>query len=531
MAEVVEEKEDDTVEYSEGILLMIFLLFVANAGGSFLKKKKHKFLQEAGFSTILGLFVGMILWLTNGLNSFDSVVKFNQDFFMIVLLPPIIFDSAYNMDKIYFFKNIGGILLYAILGTFVSAITIALMIYAVGAVGLGYGLTLIECFAFGALISATDPVSVLSIFSEMGADRDLYALVFGESIFNDAVTIVLYRIVLEVGKGGGGPGDLVFAVVNFAVIFFGSFLIGTFCGLLASYFLRKRWVDKIADFENVEVLLVIIIPWVSYLMAEGMELSGIVSILFCGIIMAKYAQENLSEEALKVTHRGFQAMAYTAETLIFVFLGMGVLSFSIRWELIGWTLAIASIIIITFGRACNVYGVTKIVNRYRTRTKVSKKFQFVIWHSGLRGAIAFALAIESYKLFPECAGGNGDIVLGITLIYAVYTILFVASTLNPLLSRLDVLDKGGEEDQFETSSNCGNSLKAKIIQFDTDYMMPFFRKSAHTYQGESLDDSHVESQGDSSPQKSLKRVIETDDDDLEKEYELTERAAIEESKE
>jgi len=480
MAEVVEEKEDDTVEYSEGILLMIFLLFVANAGGSFLKKKKHKFLQEAGFSTILGLFVGMILWLTNGLNSFDSVVKFNQDFFMIVLLPPIIFDSAYNMDKIYFFKNIGGILLYAILGTFVSAITIALMIYAVGAVGLGYGLTLIECFAFGALISATDPVSVLSIFSEMGADRDLYALVFGESIFNDAVTIVLYRTIIGLSKEGGAE-QISLAFLHFFGIFFGSMVVGIFIGLIVALLMKKQYLGTL----QAEVGAMFISPWISYLLAESMEMSGIVSILFCGIVVAKYCRDNLSPEARTASTLGYKSLAHAAETIVFIFLGFSPWIFDVRWGTMGLMLPIWAFLIIKFGRFVNVGGVTLLINKFRNKTKIDKTSQFVIWYSGLRGAIAFALAVNCTKTFSTDDGGNGDMILAMTFLYSAFTILVTGSTLNPVLDKCEVKDDGQEKEPFEfektaEQANICKRLKARAIYVDKHYITPFFSNSARS---------------------------------------------------
>ena len=118
---------------------------------------------------------------------------------MIILLPPIIFESGYNMKKKYFFKNIGTVMLFAFLGTFVAMFSSSTIFYFMGQTSWSYEFTLKESFAFGALISATDPVSVLSIFKEMNADMNLFTIVFGESIFNDAVAIVMYQTVMSVG--------------------------------------------------------------------------------------------------------------------------------------------------------------------------------------------------------------------------------------------------------------------------------------------------------------------------------------------
>ena len=119
--------------------------------------------------------------------------------FLLLLLPPIIFEAGYNMNKKPFFANFGSILAYSFLGTFIAIFTSAVLFWVVGQTDLSPEFTWKDSFAFGSLISATDPVSVLAVFKEMDADVNLYAIVFGESIFNDAIGIVMYETVLKMG--------------------------------------------------------------------------------------------------------------------------------------------------------------------------------------------------------------------------------------------------------------------------------------------------------------------------------------------
>ena len=125
--------------------------------------------------------------------------------FMILLLPPIIFESGYNMSKKPFFKNIGAILLFAFLGTFIAIISSSIMFYLASLTTLTPKFSLQESLAFGSLISSTDPVAVLAIFKEMDADITLYSLIFGESIFNDAIAIVMYNTVSSYKPGEDEP--------------------------------------------------------------------------------------------------------------------------------------------------------------------------------------------------------------------------------------------------------------------------------------------------------------------------------------
>jgi sodium/hydrogen exchanger 8 len=135
--------------------------------------------------------------------------------FFFILLPPIIFESGYNLHKGNFFQNIGSILVFAIFGTVISAFIMGSGIYILGKVivneflisilstlnnfniqnkiHLTYSLNARESFAFGSLVSAVDPVATLAIFNALDIDPVLYMLVFGESILNDAVAIVLTK--------------------------------------------------------------------------------------------------------------------------------------------------------------------------------------------------------------------------------------------------------------------------------------------------------------------------------------------------
>lgn len=136
-------------------------------------------------------------------NDIDLKATFDPEIFFNIILPPIIFYAGYSLKRKYFFRNLGAILTYAIIGTTMSAFFVGAIMY--GCVQLmpeklSSSFTFLDTLYFGALISPTDPLTILAIFHDMHVDVNLYALVFGESVLNDAVAIVLSRLVFQEGK-------------------------------------------------------------------------------------------------------------------------------------------------------------------------------------------------------------------------------------------------------------------------------------------------------------------------------------------
>ncbi|KAL0407159.1 UNVERIFIED_CONTAM: Sodium/hydrogen exchanger 6 [Sesamum latifolium] len=152
-----------------GILLQIMMLVLSFVLGHVLRRHRIYYLPEASASLLIGLIVGGLANISNTENSI-RLLRYIHEF-----LKP-------------FFSNFGAIVTFAIFGTFVASVVTGTLVYLGGVTYLMFKLPFVECLMFGALISATDPVTVLSIFQELGTDVNLYALVFGESVLNDAVS-------------------------------------------------------------------------------------------------------------------------------------------------------------------------------------------------------------------------------------------------------------------------------------------------------------------------------------------------------
>ena len=216
-------------------------------------------------------------------------------------------------------------------------------------------------------------------------------------------------------------------------------------------------------------------PWISYLIADGLELSGIVAFLTHGVFLNIYAAPNISKGSRRVLCIAYETIAYSSETLVFVFLGIGVFAFDHPTDKLGAGSVILAVLNFNIARFFNIMVVSFLVNKTRSKSPISKKKKFVMWISGLRGAMAYALAMESISDF----GDAGKIMLSITLIYSIITILGVGSVLSPILEKCDVMAKDSgpsvqaqeverpqESGNLVRKENCCHKLKKCIQHFD-----------------------------------------------------------------
>ncbi|XP_052783462.1 sodium/hydrogen exchanger 9-like isoform X3 [Mya arenaria] len=366
----------------------------------------------------------------------EKTVTFDPEIFFNVFLPVIIFEAGYSMKRRHFFRNFGAIVMYAFVGTTVSCMVVGGLMFAITRF-LPFEFTVNDCFFFGAIISATDPVTVLAIFNDLNVDVTLYALVFGESVLNDAVAIVLSGSVEAYGKGGGGEGFSVNALFkalgNFLGIFGGAFLIGSVFGMVTALLTKYT---KLRDFPVLETALFFLMSFASFQTSEAAGLTGIVAVLFCGICQAHYTYNNLSEESKQRTKQLFELLNFLAENFVFLYIGVSVFTFeSVAWN--GWFIlgAFASIII---ARAINVYPLSALLNLGR-RNKIPVNLMHMMLFSGLRGAIAYALAIRNTSTEAR------KHMLSATMMIVLVTVILCGGFVTPVLQLLKI--RVGVEDE------------------------------------------------------------------------------------
>lgn len=330
---------------------------------------------EAGMIIIVGMAAGGIVTLFQPQNDdstttvADGLLSFDPQVFFVFLLPPIIFNSGYHLRRELFVRHITPITLLAVVGTTVSALIIAGLLYAFVdySDSSSFNPSWPELVTFGALISATDPVSTLVVFSAQRVDPQLFYLVFGESVLNDAVGIVLFQVCsgfVEKTAGGivWGMSDL---VLSFGLDAVGSPLLGTMWACGAAYLFK---VVDLRQHGLVELTLYILIIYLPFLSAELLHLSGIVAILFTGMAARAYVVPNLSPETAQHAQMVFRLAAHLAETSIFLELGMSAVgglvlssASSSVWQPLFGAFAIAACLIARF---CHVYPIAWAFNKW-----------------------------------------------------------------------------------------------------------------------------------------------------------------------
>ncbi|KAJ3389238.1 Sodium/hydrogen exchanger 8 [Entophlyctis sp. JEL0112] len=452
-------KESEHTLFIRAILMLSLILLSMNINGMLHKIKFH-YLSETAVTIILGV-IAALAWTTISYDSTNADIQLNSDFFYMVLLPPIIFEGGYTLQRVSFFSNILTILSLAFAGALFSTFVCSALMYLFSQ--WVYPWTFIESLVFGSLISSTDPVTVLSLLPS-SVDRRLYMIIFGESALNDAVAIILYRFFTGFADPTAklGIGPFITSVFASAAVFFGSFLVGIFIALVFAK-ITKHF--KIEEGSVYEVTMLILFAYISYLLADVLGLTGIISIFFCGIAMAHYAAGNLSEEARKASKVTLRLFAFVCETFIFLYLGLGLLSFGSKASYDPLMIIFACVaILVSRAHVFIILGLKNLLLKHQTKDglqagtttlPVPMNQQILIWFSGLRGAVAFALGVTFLEqdAFTEEAKAS---IFGTTVMVVVLTVLVIGGLTPYMLVWLGICD--GEHDE-ESAAEQQKDLK------------------------------------------------------------------------
>jgi len=387
------------------ISLFVTLLCACIVLGHMLEE--NRWLSESITAIILGFCTGIVVLVTSK-GASSHVLQFNEELFFIYLLPPIIFNAGFQVKKKQFFRNFVAIMLFGVVGVFISfAIISAGARFMFPKFGLG-NLHLMDYLAIGAIFSATDSVCTLQVLSQDDTPL-LYSLVFGEGVVNDATSVVLFRAVQKLTFDNFTGAEVMKIGGSFLELFFSSTILGIAIGLLSAYIIKTLYFARHST--DREIAIMTLMAYLSYILAELCYLSGILTVFFCGIVMSHYTWHNISESSRVTTKHGFATMSFIAETFIFLYVGMDALDVD-KWRMVqvnageSFGLFMTLIVLILIGRAAFVFPLSVLSNYMRksSNTKIGFRQQIIIWWAGLiRGAVSIALAFNQFT-----KSGTGD---------------------------------------------------------------------------------------------------------------------------
>ena len=462
---------------------LLTLLLVASLGA--VAFKRLHFPYTVGL-TIIGLALGLsaehvpqLEWLND--------LPLSHDLILFIFLPPLIFESALNLDGQLLLRNLTPVMTLAGPGLLLAAAITGTLVTWLTPLNLG------EALLFGTLISATDPVAVIALFKEFGVPKRLMVLVEGESLFNDASAIVVFGVILYVVVSGDIPPEVAdysvlqkivywlgfaigFSIPAFLKTFFGGLVVGAIIGSLAYY-----PITLVRNNQLIQATISLVIAYGVFIVAEhGLHVSGVVAVVAAGSIVAWAFATKLAPEVRHYLGEFWEYAAFLANSLIFLLVGIHTTSFIIdlfsnpermATGLIGiagsLVVAIAAILI---SRATSVFGLTWFVNLFQRSDPVEPSYQIVSYWGGLRGAVGLALALS----LPEDFGTSRDLIIVLTLGVALFTLLVPGTTIGNLIHRLK-LDKPSILDRVsEAEANLFAKSSAQEEVKEMEHLLPFF---------------------------------------------------------
>ncbi|EGG03064.1 uncharacterized protein MELLADRAFT_117394 [Melampsora larici-populina 98AG31] len=428
---------------SRALLLVLVLLILSFWVSYYLKIRRIKTIHETLVALFAGMVIGLIVRLSPG-EVVQNMISFKTTIMLNVLLPPIILASGYDLKEENFFRNFGVILTFAFCGTLISAVVIGALVYVWALLGLeGLSLGIIECLLFGSTLSATDPVTVLAIFNTLKVDPKLYSVIFGESLLNDAVAIVMFETLSHFHGEKISVFSFFHGVGIFLLVFLTSMALGVVFGLSCSLMLKH---SRVSHFPEIESCLVLLIAYTSYFFSNALTMSGIVSLLFCGITLKHYAYHNMSRRTQRTTKYMFTTLSSLCENFIFIYLGLSLFT---QTQLVYKPIfIIVSALAVCVARYCAVFPISKVINVFFRRARghrtdeLPHSYQMMLFWAGLRGAVGVALA----------AGIKGDSAVALrttVLVTVVLTMVVFGGTTSRMIEIVGI--QTGIEDELDTS--------------------------------------------------------------------------------
>ena len=388
--------------------------------------------------TVALVIVGLLLSFVP--NPFDF--NLSSELILALLVPPLIFEATLNIRWENLRRNLPPILLLAVAGTLIGTLIVSSIVMgAQQTLVPELNLPIVAAIAFGALISATDPVAVISLFRDLGVSKRLGILVEGESLFNDGVAIVIFGIALSAGlvlaTGEGEGFNLATGLVDFFRISIGGLVVGIILGYLVSSVILKNVDDNL-----IETATTVALAFGAFILAEQLHVSGVLAVVAAGISVGNIGMQNTSPTTKITLNNFWEFLAFVVNSLVFLLIGLEADITQLQASL---SLILVAVFAVLFSRAVVVYGLTWLYSRFDTRRRIPVNYRHVMFWGGLRGAISLALALSlTGTIFGQEAVAELRVMtFGVVL----FTLLVQGTTLAPLVRRLKLTGTTEQEQE------------------------------------------------------------------------------------
>jgi monovalent cation:H+ antiporter, CPA1 family len=363
-----------------------------------------------------GLFLGIVrIPILSPLQPGHRPDWLTPDVILILFLPALVFEGSVKLDARQLLRNSLPLLLLANVGVLLTALVTGQLVHWL------IGLPLLIAMLFGSIISATDPISVIAIFKNLKVDKRLSLIMEGESLLNDGTAVVLFGILsegviaekLSVLKG----------VEQYFLAVTGGALLGSVLGYLVSR------VTETVDDPQIEITLTTILAYGSYLLAFRLHLSGVIATAFAGIVLGNFGAKRGMSDRTRVAMQSFwEYVSFVMNSLVFLLIGLEI---NVHELLQNWTAVVLALSAVLVGRVLSVYLLIPLSNRFVE--KIPIRWQHVAVWSGLRGALALALALSLSPAFPY-----REQILNLTFGVVLFSILVQGFTIKPFVTILKV---------------------------------------------------------------------------------------------
>ena len=503
-------------------LLAIIILMIYTVAAPIFEKIHFHYMHESGLCMIIGVIVSLIAIFFDPHTNFTKSINFSGDVFFTFVLPPIIFSAGYNLRKASFFKYFIYILSFGVFGTIMSFLWVAPVTLFFNYLNLFYfpmkindeieneinpqnnltninnmiinnfisnitnisenisstnttppysqtsdlqdyvHFTVPEILLFASVISATDTIAALTFIHE-DSEPKLFAILFGEGVVNDAVCIVLYRILREFTLSGNEftSGTPVMMFGKFLSLAFFSFVVGLVMGCICAYMLKYFLTKNIKLNRTQEISIILFFAFISYTFSEQLGLSPIVTLLFTGIFISNYAFYNLSFQAREESSVVSRMLSNIAEAFVFTYLGLTLISSIQNYFCLSFL--IIEFFVVILGRVFAIFGLSWLIVKLGVKNFKMKTSQKGIMScaGSIRGAIAFGLAISIETNNTQ----HKEIIVGTTLILVFFTTIVFGAIMPLMINVMKKLDPPEENNNVIVPQNPDKLLACEHFNF------------------------------------------------------------------